>query len=192
VGFFYTSVTVRGPLQTEVISALESLEYRAFIGPTLSTLTVICEQGSDTQDKAIWHRVAQQVSEKLSCQALAVMNHHDDILTYALYAKGALMDEYNSCPSYWNATLNASQPLGGDAEMLCNAFGMSGDAAEVERILRHVPDCDEDADTEEEFVFEWERHAALLRALNWPEIPYQQGFDYLIKDLVQSAWRLIG
>jgi hypothetical protein len=69
---------------------------------------------------------------------------------------------------------------------------MPGDAVKAERILRSVASDEEETGIEEEFVFEWERHAALLRALDWPEVQYQQGFDYLVKDAPQSGWRLVG
>jgi hypothetical protein len=90
------------------MAAVEALGYRTFVAATVSELTVIYEESSDTQDKAIWYRVAKQLSEKLMFPALAVMNHDDDILAYALYRNGTLLDEYDSCPSYWR-TMGTSQ-----------------------------------------------------------------------------------
>jgi hypothetical protein len=55
-----------------------------------------------------------------------------------------------------------------------------------------MADCDEDGGTEEEFVFAWERHAALLKALDWPDVPYQQGFDYLTQDGPPADLRAVG
>lgn len=192
MGNFYTNVTVRGPDKANVVVAVKTLGYRAFVAATVADLTVICEEQSDTQDRASWLEVAKQLSQKLNCPALAVMNHDDDILSYALYRKGRLLDEYNSCPDYWANADAPFPPRGGDAQVLCEAFGMPGNAVEVERVLRAMPDSDdEDADTEEEFVFAWEHHAALVKALDWPEIPYQQGFDYLKQDGPPPEWRLV-
>ena len=76
--------------------------------------------------------------------------------------------------------------------MLCEAFGMPGNAAEVERILRTVSDDDdENPDLETEFVFAWERHVALTHALGWPEVPCHEGFQYLKRDGAAAGWRLI-
>jgi hypothetical protein len=192
VGNFYTNVTLRGPEQARVLVAVKALGYRAFVAATGTELTVICEEQSDTQDNAIWLEVAKRFSEKLNCPALAVMNHDDDILSYALYRNGTLLDEYNSCPDYWGNADTPVPPRGGDAQTLCEVFGMPGNAVEVERILRTTTDCnDEGADVEEEFVFAWERHAALVKALDWPDIPYQQGFDYLTKDGAPPDWCVI-
>jgi hypothetical protein len=176
VGNFYTNLTVRGPDQATVTTAAENLRLRAFVSPTYTGLTVICEKESDTQDSEIWHRVAKTVSQKLNCSALAVLNHDDDILMYALYSSGKLADEYNSYPSYWDETDEPPKPTGGDTQILCDLFGMPGDTAEVARVLRNG---NED---HEEFLFAMDRHAALLKALAWPVVPFQQGFDYLTQD----------
>lgn len=183
MGNFYTSVTVRGPRQEEVFAAIHALSYQAFVADTVSGLTVICEQQSDTQDQTTWHNVAKQVSHQLNCPALAVMNHDDDILMYALYAGGKLLDDYNSCPDYWEEGDTPAPPSKSDAQALCESFGMPGNHLEVERILR--------ADDEQQFVFAYERHAALVKALDWPAIPYQKGFDYLMQDGPPAGWRAV-
>jgi hypothetical protein len=190
VGNFYTSVTLRGPDRTTVVSAVKELGYCAFVSATASDLTVACEEQSDTQDEAIWLGVAQQLSQKLNCPALAVMNHDDDILCYALYRSGTPLDEYNSCPDYWATAGAADAPSGGNAQALCDAFGMPGNPVEVERILRRMPKYD-DGEDEEGFVFEWERHAGLIKALDWPDVPYQQGFGYLKNESSSSSWQLV-
>jgi len=184
MGNFYTNVTVRGLDQACIAAAVETLGYRVFVSPTISGLTVICEEQSDTQDEAAWHLVAKQLSEKLGCPALAVMNHDDDILAYALYRNGALLDDYSSWPDYWDESDEPAAPRGGNAATLCETFGMPGNASEVERILRTTADS-------EEFVFASERQAALLKALDCPEIPYQQGFTYITEDGAPAGWRTV-
>jgi hypothetical protein len=183
MGNFYTNVI--GPDQADVVAACEALGYHVFVATTVSGLTVICEEQSDTQDEAIWHRVVKELSGKLGCPALAVMNHDDDILAYALYRNGTFLDEYNSCPDYWEEEDEPAPPRGGDSQALCETFGMPGDAAEVKRILRVMGD-------DEEFVFAFERHAALLKALDCPDIPYQQGFTYITQEGAPADWRAVG
>jgi hypothetical protein len=190
VGNFYTNVTLRGPGAEQIVAAIGQLGYRAFVANTINGLTVVCEQQSDTQNKGIWRNVASRLSKALSCDALAVMNHDDDILLYALYRKGRLVDQYNSCPAYWNEADQAG-PVGGDQNMLCEIFGMPGNRAELDRVLHTAPSWEE-GDNDDEFVFAVERHAALVRSLDWPGIPYQQGFDYLTKERSDSQWHFIG
>jgi hypothetical protein len=185
VGNFYTNVTVRGIAQEGVVAAVDALGYRAFVSHTTSGLTVVCEEESDAQDELVWRGVAKQLSERLNCEALAVMNHDDDILVYALYRNGKLLDEYNSCPDYWEEEDEPGPPTGGDVRALCEALGMPGNAAEAERILREPADSDE-------FLFAFRRHEALLKALDWPDVPCQQGFTY-IKEVGEAVdWRAVG
>jgi hypothetical protein len=190
MGNFYTNVTLRGPDANQVIAAIRELGYSAFVADTIDGLTVVCEQQCDTQEQRIWHLVASRLSEKLSCDAFAVINHDDDILLYALYRNGRLMDEYNSCPAYWNEA-DQVEPVGGDPKALCESFGMPGNQSEVDRVLRTATSCEED-DGEDEFVFAGERHAALVSALDWPEIPYQQSFGYLTRERLDSRWHIAG
>jgi hypothetical protein len=190
VGSFNTNVTLRDTDADRVTAVLRELGYRAFVANAIDGLTIVCEQQSDTQDKQIWHTVASQLSERLSCDAFAVMNHDDDILLYALYRNGRLVDEYNSCPAYRN-DVGQTAPLGGDPKRLCESFGMPGNQPDVDRVLHTPTSCEED-DGEDVFVFASERHAALISALGWPDLPYGQGFGYLNRERLDSQWHVVG
>jgi len=100
VGRFYTNVTVRGPEQAQVAEAVRAARYRAWISPTVDGLTVVCESQSESQNLKTWHNVARKLSLVLSCPALAVLNHDDSVLLYALYDSGGLVDQYDSNPDF--------------------------------------------------------------------------------------------
>jgi hypothetical protein len=100
VGRFYTNVTVRGPEQAQVAGAVRAARYRAWISPTITGLTVVCESRSESQNLKTWHAVARKLSLVLNCPALAALNHDDSVLLYALYDRGALVDEYDSNPDF--------------------------------------------------------------------------------------------
>jgi len=191
VGSFYTNLALRGPDRDQIIAAVAGLGYCAFVSRSLSGLTMVCEERSDTRDLGIWRDVAKQLSRWLQCPALAVLNHDDDVLLYSLYRGGHLLDEYNSCPDYWINQDPPALPQGGDAAVLCEAFGMPGDAAEVNRILRATPG-DEDRPAENDFVVAFERHVALVQALRWPEVDYYAGFDLLKREAMPTGWVFVG
>ena len=191
MGNFYTNVTVRGPDREQVVAAAEELGYCAFVSHTDAGLTVVCEERSDTQDPDVWRDVARQLSLKLRCPALAMLNHDDDVLIYALYQNGTLLDEYNSFPSYWINQDPPALPRGGNAGVLCEAFGMPGDADEVEHALRTTPHS-EDPDPEDDFIFAVKRHIALIGALDWPAVPCFNGFDYLKRKGMPPGWLFVG
>jgi len=56
----------------------------------------------DDQDPDKVERFAPALSKALSCIALAVWNHDDDVLWYALVENGSVVDPYDSNPSYFS------------------------------------------------------------------------------------------
>lgn len=107
--------------------------------------------------------LAAQITHELSCHALAILVHDDDVFVYFLFRNGELMDSYNSCPSYFEfgSTKNATAPEGGKAELLVEAFG-KGDPNKLQLILRKPQG-------RQGYVFETKRHADLAKALSLPQ-----------------------
>lgn len=170
MGNFYTNYTLRGPSQQEVAEALAGRS--AIVTPQQDGCVVVFDEQSDEQVSEVISKLARELSGKLHCPVLAVLNHDDDILWYQLYWKGELSDEYDSCPGYFDSIEEPSGPAGGEARKLCAAFG-SSNVAQVERILRKSP-FDEDG-----FAFEIERHTELARALGLPAFAVGGGFSYV-------------
>ena len=167
---------------------------------------VVFDEESDSQNDEIIAEFASRLSGQLRCTLLAVLNHDDDILWYQLYLNGALVDEYNSTPGYFETEdeeAATAGPEGGDAQKLCDAFESKA-VKEVERILRK-PSGDDGG-----YVFAVERHGDLMGTLGIPafgagasfetissgELPEELNEDELIKtkDLaagpsLEDIWR---
>jgi hypothetical protein len=169
MGNFYTNYTLRGPSQEAVAKALSGRS--AIVTPQRDGCVVVFDEQSDEQDLEVITGLARDVSGELRCPVLAILNHDDDILWYQLYLSGELSDEYDSSPSYFDPEAEPSVPAGGDAQKLCAAFS-SSNVAEVERILRKSS-FDEDG-----YVFAFERHADLARALGLPSFAVGAGYTY--------------
>ena len=160
MGNFYTNYTLRGPGQQEVARAFAGR--KAVVTPKHSGCVVAFDEKSDEQDQEVIAEFASGLSRRFQCVVWTVLNHDDDILWYQLYENGDITDEYNSAPNYFDAIAEPSAPSGGDAQLLCTAFSAT-DAFKVEAILRKS--SFEDGG----YVFEFERHADLVRALGLPE-----------------------
>ena len=160
MGNFYVNYTLRGPGQQDVARVLTGRE--AIVTAEHSGCIVAFDAASDMQDPGEIAGLGALLSSDLRCPVLAVLNHDDDILWYQLYEDGELADEYNSSPDYFDSTDEPSGPEGGDARRLCAAFG-SNEVAKVERILR-TGALDDGG-----YVFAFERHADLAKALGLPE-----------------------
>lgn len=191
MGNFYVNITLRSH-QARVIELLEREDRTAYVTPTVSGCTVVCDRECDEQDTDVLQELTALLSRELPCAALAVLNHDDDVLAYWLYENGTLTDHYDSSPGYFSEDVDITSPSGGDASRLCRAFGVIQNAAEVEEILRTPSFSDG-----EHYVFEIDRHADLAEALNIPSFAVGLGFTYiemnaLPEDLIPGKLRRVG
>ncbi len=159
MGGVYTNYTLCGPSQKAVAEALAGR--KAIVSPESGGCVVAYDEASDDQDQEVIAALAADLSGSLRCPVLAVLDHDDDILWYRLYESGELTDEYDSSPGYFDPSAEPAPPAGGDARRLCAAFGAS-DVAAVEAVLR------KSSYDKNGYVFENERHADLVRALDIP------------------------
>ncbi len=143
---------------------------QAFVFPTVNGFTTFCDSEAETQDPGILHALAREVSLEFRCPVFCVLNHDDDILWYALYENGELMDEYDSYPGYFEGYF--SLPKGGDATKLCRVLGTVHKEAKVEEILRKPHN-------ERGYVVELDRHQDLVEALGLPKASVGFGYRYL-------------
>jgi hypothetical protein len=171
MGNFYTNITLRSEDTGRIMQTLTEQGRTAFVAEPREGFSVVYDRASDEQDPEVIDEVATQLSKGLGCAALAVLNHDDDVLWYGLYDRGKLVDEYSSAPGYFDG--DDRPPEGGDAKRLCRAFGAEGRAADVEVLLRAPPGSDDG------FVFEVERHQALVETLGLPESAVGAGFTYI-------------
>ncbi len=170
MGSFYTNFTLRGPSQLAVVAALAGRS--ALVTPEQNGCVVVFDEASEEQDTEIIASLASRLSHELDCPVLAVFNHDDDIFWYQLYVRGELTDEYDSTPGYFDPQADLSPPVGGDAQKLCDSFGVSA-VAEVENILRTS------SFVEGGYMDAAERHADLVRALGLSFFGVGVGFRYV-------------
>ena len=150
MGNFYVNYTIRAADRQKLAEAFKGRN--AILTPEKNNCIVAADETSDDQDQETISELAQTISQKFKCPVIAVLNHDDDILWYQLYDAGELVDEYDSCPSYFSDS-EEDGPKGGNAKRLCAAFHADNPTA-VEKILRS-----------EAYVFAVERHQALVEAL---------------------------
>ncbi len=184
MGNFYVNVTLKGPARDQIAAYLAGVGCEAYLSPTVDGVTMVCEAVCDSQNDDHIRAFAAKISERLACPALAVLNHDDDVLWYGLYAAGVLDHEYTSAPDFFETEFldpdddleleddGVAIPEGGDAQALCAAFGPAADPAAVETILRAL-------DNETGFVFAFERHEALAKALGLPAFTVCCGYRKL-------------
>ena len=167
MGNFYTNFALRGATQQSVASALAGRS--AIVTAPVNDVVVVFDEQSDSQDTEVISSLAADLSSKCGCAVLATMNHDDDVLWYELFTGGKRVDEYNSCPGYFDDSIEGDEPAGGDAATLVAAFGAKNPDL-VEKALR-APG--------EDFTFAIERHTAIAEALGLPSFVVGGGFTYI-------------
>jgi len=170
MGSFYVNYTVRGSSQEAVATALVGRV--AIVTALQNGCVVVFDEESENQDLSVIDGLAARLSGGLQCPVLAVLNHDDDILLYRLYVRGNLADDYDSTPGYFDPNAEPSEPSGGKAETLCEAFP-SADALLVEQVLRKSTFSDDG------YVFQTERHGDLVSALGTSSFAVGFGYTYV-------------
>lgn len=162
MGNFYTNISLKTTDHAFVASYLNEEDLDAFVAAAQKIYVCVFPA-----DDATLFDVAKELSRELSCPALAVMNHDDDVLMYHLYNDGELLDEYNSCPGYFSG--EETDKIGGDADKLCEAFGNEEIRSQVADVLSR------------DYTFELERHHALVALLSLPRCTVGSGFNYIVQ-----------
>jgi hypothetical protein len=184
MGAFYTNITVRHADVDAVIAVLERLGRDAFVTPAHNGAVVVFDAHIESQDAKDIDRLASPISKGLGCVALLALNHDDDLLYYALFEGGRLIDEYNSRPGYFDGT--EQDAAGGDARKLAAVFGVRDRADRLDRLLHGA-----------EYTFETERHAALVQLLGLPPAAVGSGYDTITQGelpegVLESELRVVG
>lgn len=164
MGVSYATHTLRGTRASEV---LHLLRQRGSSPPELHGYVVVLDAASDL-DCTRAFEVARDLSDELTCCALKVLVHHDDVARYELWDAGGRRDSYSSLPDLPEGTL---PPEGGNPPELIRLLGSAGsDPDTIERVLRAGRGING------QYLYEHERQAALAAALGLPE--HATGFGY--------------
>jgi hypothetical protein len=171
MGSFYTNIALYRVNQEELIDYLTQIDRLTWVSPVENDFTIVYDAESDEQNTTVLHDVTEQLSRQFQCPALAVLNHDDDLLWYELFDSGKFVDSYNSTPNLFDDEPD-SEPSGGDAEMLCRLFQAQAQIAEVEAILRKPQGA-------EGYIFAWERHRDLAKAVGLPKFAVGLRYNHL-------------
>lgn len=80
-------------------------------------ISLLEERASDQDDRRI-RQLAGDISKDLKSPAIAFMVHDSDIACYWLYDRGRLLDEFNSCPDYFDDDGGGGSPACGNPKEL--------------------------------------------------------------------------
>jgi hypothetical protein len=166
MGNFYVNYTVRSSDTAALYDALRGRA--AAMTPIDNQCIVVFDKTSESVEPSAVALLAQRLSQATNAPVLAALVYDDDVLMLFLCEHGMLKDSYCSNPDF---TGDVEQKWAGDAVKLAAAFGVN-ETERIDRILRKSP-SDEDG-----YVFETDRHAALVAALGLPTAAVGYGYGY--------------
>jgi hypothetical protein len=173
MGNFYVNITTRKADAEAILQYLKSRDLSAFIAKGPEDYCTIYEERCDEQDTRHITSLLKEISSQLNCAAIGMLNHDDDILAYELWLNGEKVDEYDSCPGYFQGDERRMEPEGGNAELLSKLMGNGKNVEAIQVALR------KSGSGEEGFVFAIERHEALAKAIGLPLHTVGYGFRYI-------------
>jgi hypothetical protein len=136
MGLFYTNLAVFGPSRDALKAALKAMKRNAYLSPTIDGHTVVFDKAMEGQNARIIEKLGTTLTDELKCTALASLLHDDDVLLLWLFRNGEIYDHYDSIPGYFDPDAEPGDPVGGDAEVLCLAYGRLDRKKRLKKLLR--------------------------------------------------------
>jgi hypothetical protein len=192
MGLFYSNFTLYGPDHQKVADAVRRMRRMAYVSPTVNRFTTVYDREAEQQDFDVIELVGRELSLDLECPVIGAVLHDDDVLYYWLFRNGDVRHAYNSSPAYFDPDSEPLPPEGGDADELCESFGVPSAVDTVEAILRQVL-----LDDSASLTGELERHRALAAVFGMPDHAIGVGYDaiqngYLPESLRAIAFEQVG
>jgi hypothetical protein len=105
--------------------------------PTKNGWASLYEEQASQQDEERIRDLASDLTRDLHVVAIAFLVHDSDIACYWLYDDGKLLDEFNSCPDYFDGSGDEpSRPRGGQPAVLIRYCRPGVTEAELQEILQ--------------------------------------------------------
>ncbi|PQO33108.1 ankyrin repeat domain-containing protein [Blastopirellula marina] len=137
MGAFVVNFHVRSSSKRQVTDLLQEIgvEGAWICGPHGRWIS-FWDSLASRQDSVRIQQLAQAISQQLDAPVIAFLNHDSDFLCYWLYDQGQLLDEYNSCPGYFDGDTSQEETLAADCKVLKRYCQAATTIEQLEEILR--------------------------------------------------------
>ncbi len=157
MGTFYGSIHVRTENSDAVQKALDQVAKEAncrfLLGPPLNGWISVFPNDSGQSD-----RISAEISKHLPHDIFHLIVHDDDIFGYFFYRDGKLIDQYNSCPDYFEEVSDGEkEQCKGRPEIFQDLLPKPESLTKLKALLV--------TDEKNEFVFEQKRMAQFVELL---------------------------
>jgi tetratricopeptide (TPR) repeat protein len=156
MGAFFNSIHIRTEDSDAVHTALEQLakdmEYQFWVGPPTQAWICVCPNEIGSQP------VSAKIAALVPYDVLHLMVHDDDVFYYYFYRDRKLIDQFNSCPGYFNDSAEDDpEPSQGHPELLQDLLPDKNSLDKLKKLL-----------AADHFTFESERMAEFAKLFHLP------------------------
>jgi hypothetical protein len=135
MGSFIVNVNVRATHRQAVEKEVKALNpAAAWVTGAKNGWITIYEEGASTQDESRIRNLTERVSAGLKAPAIAFLVHDSDFLCYWLFEDGRLIDEFNSCPDYFDEG-ESEESLTGKPDEVLKYCPPGTNLGDVEKVL---------------------------------------------------------
>ncbi len=177
MGNFYTNIVLKTADQEAVVARLTELKRQAFVSPVINGYVTVYDAQCEEQNPNDLKDLTIKIAGHFKIPAIAFINHDDDVLLYGLQLGEQVVDVYNSSPGYFSGEI--VPPKGGGPEHLRRVLGVPVDSQKVDNILK----------SEDEYVFAFERHKALVDLLGLPIVCVGTGYTYISEGEIPEGYK---
>jgi hypothetical protein len=136
MGSFIVNVNVRANDRQAVATKLKAQNVQAaWVTGAKNGWITIYDEGASTQDEGRIRELTRKVSADLKTSAIALLVHDSDFLCYWLFDDGQMIDEFNSCPEYFDDSMSDDPLLGGKPDVLLKYCPAGTKFEVVEQVL---------------------------------------------------------
>ena len=162
MGAFVVNFHVQGSSQDRVTDVLQGIGIEGgwISGPTGRWIS-FWDSLASRQDTARIQEIAQPLSRQLEAPVIAFLNHDSDFICYWLYDNGKLLDEYNSCPGYFDGDASQESAMAANCELLRKYCRTDTSVEVLEEILKIWTPAEAMQGITSQYVFAEERLSAL-------------------------------
>lgn len=185
MGIFYTNTTLKTSDPRSVIAYMKKNKRSGYILPRLNEFVVLYDQVAEDQNPTVIERLSSEISERLACIAFSILVHDGDVFAYWLYQQGQLRDKYNSTPAYFDDDVDPA-PSGGNAQRLCQIFGVPEAAEQISRIFHKVKIGVVEDIWSESYLMGEDIHRELVSILQLPSTAIEAGYYTIENDLISD------
>jgi len=142
MGAFFTNCQVRGASTRAVAAALAHFtRSRAYVSPEKNGWVTVYTEATEEQDQTVLCAIAEGLSRTLKTDVFGFLVHDSDIAAYWLYRCGALADEFDSAPDYFDKHVDAGtrDRVRGNPDVLSPLCAAGTTRSQIEAVI-HPPD----------------------------------------------------